>query len=60
LARLDGGSKYTFLHRNLVEHGCVDDILFTNDPERLVPRNSPLTDANDGSRPLIAGISETP
>jgi len=44
LVRLDGGTKYAFLHRNLVEHGCVDDILFTNDPRRMVPSKSPLAD----------------
>ena len=60
LVRLDAGSKYTFLHRNLVEHGCVDDILFTNDPQRLVPRNSPQTDSSDRGRPLIAPTSVTP
>jgi FkbM family methyltransferase len=35
LVRLDTASKYAFLHRNLVQHGCVDDILFTNDPAKL-------------------------
>jgi hypothetical protein len=30
------GDFLGLLHTNMVQHGCVDDIMFSNDPKRLV------------------------